>query len=265
MPPARIRCPPGSTGVHRSQERRTGSGRARVGGMTGRPLLLRRSPCPSPTHPPPGRHRRAPGRPRWPLLPPAAPGARGPAAAAAGAAGGVITPLSAVPVGSAVVAKDASGKHRRRLPPTAGTGGRFSAICTHMGCTVAPAGRDASLPLPRLGMYDAATGRGAERARRRSHWRRSTVHVDGATSSRGEAARGHGRTAAPVTRTCWGIRSEVGWPARRRRSPAGAGRAGRRPRAPRRRSPSRRGPGRSTAPGRGRGPVPGSVPGGCRW
>jgi cytochrome b6-f complex iron-sulfur subunit len=78
-------------------------------------------------------------------------------AAAAPASGGVITPLSAVPVGSAVVAKDASGAPIVVSQPTAGTVVAFSAICTHMGCTVAPAGTRFACPC-HGSMYDAATG-----------------------------------------------------------------------------------------------------------
>ena len=78
-------------------------------------------------------------------------------AAAAPASGGAITPLSAVPVGSAVVAKDASGAPIVVSQPTAGTVVAFSAICTHMGCTVAPAGARFACPC-HGSMYDAATG-----------------------------------------------------------------------------------------------------------
>jgi cytochrome b6-f complex iron-sulfur subunit len=77
--------------------------------------------------------------------------------AAAPAPGGVITPLSAVPVGSAVVAKDASGAPIVVSQPKAGTVVAFSAICTHMGCTVAPAGARFACPC-HGSMYDAATG-----------------------------------------------------------------------------------------------------------
>lgn len=79
------------------------------------------------------------------------------AAAPAPASGGVITQLSAVPVGSAVVAKDASGAPIVVSQPTAGTVVAFSAICTHMGCTVAPAGARFACPC-HGSMYDAATG-----------------------------------------------------------------------------------------------------------
>jgi cytochrome b6-f complex iron-sulfur subunit len=62
------------------------------------------------------------------------------AGAGAGAGGGVLTPLSAVPVGGAVAAKGSDGKAIIVAQPTSGTVVAFSAICTHMGCTVAPKG-----------------------------------------------------------------------------------------------------------------------------
>ena len=78
--------------------------------------------------------------------------------AGTGAAGGVLTPLSAVPVGGAVAAKGSDGKAIIVAQPTSGTVVAFSAICTHMGCTVAPQG--ATLVCPCHGShYDAFTGK----------------------------------------------------------------------------------------------------------
>jgi cytochrome b6-f complex iron-sulfur subunit len=73
-------------------------------------------------------------------------------------AGGVLAALSAVPVGGAVAAKGSDGKAIIVAQPTSGTVVAFSAICTHMGCTVAPHG--ATLVCPCHGsQYDAFTGK----------------------------------------------------------------------------------------------------------
>ena len=75
----------------------------------------------------------------------------------AGSSGGVLAKLSDVPVGSAVSAKGADGKPIIIAQPTKGTVKAFSAICTHQGCTVAPAG--AQLHCPCHGsIYNASTG-----------------------------------------------------------------------------------------------------------
>ncbi len=76
---------------------------------------------------------------------------------AGGAAGTVLTPLSGVPVGSAVSAKDSAGNPLLVAQPSAGKVVAFSAICTHQGCTVAPAGTKFQCPC-HGSMYDAATG-----------------------------------------------------------------------------------------------------------
>ena len=65
--------------------------------------------------------------------------------------------LADIPVGSAVAAT-MGGKAIVVAQPTAGTAVAFSAICTHKGCTVAPAG--AKLNCPCHGsVYDAMTGK----------------------------------------------------------------------------------------------------------
>jgi nitrite reductase/ring-hydroxylating ferredoxin subunit len=72
----------------------------------------------------------------------AAPATTGPSAAGA-------TPLIAladVPVGSAASATTADGKPVIVSQPTEGTAVAFSAICTHRGCTVAPAGSELKCP-----------------------------------------------------------------------------------------------------------------------
>jgi cytochrome b6-f complex iron-sulfur subunit len=75
----------------------------------------------------------------------------------AAAAGTVLTALSEVPVGSAVAAKDAGGKPVLVAQPAAGKVVAFSAICTHQGCTVAPAGTKFQCPC-HGSTYEAATG-----------------------------------------------------------------------------------------------------------
>ena len=73
------------------------------------------------------------------------------------ASGGELARLSAIPVGTAVAATLA-GAPVVVAQPTAGEAVAFSAVCTHMGCTVAPAG--AKLECPCHGsVYDALTGK----------------------------------------------------------------------------------------------------------
>ena len=77
------------------------------------------------------------------------------AAAAPGSAG--IVALADVPVGGAVSA-ESDGKKIVVAQPTKGKVVAWSAICTHQGCTVAPAG--AKLNCPCHGSsFDAATGK----------------------------------------------------------------------------------------------------------
>jgi Rieske Fe-S protein len=67
-----------------------------------------------------------------------------------------LAPLSSVPVGGSVAAKD-NGKPIVLAQPQAGTVVAFSAICTHMGCTVNAGG--AQLHCPCHGsVYNAFTG-----------------------------------------------------------------------------------------------------------
>ena len=64
-----------------------------------------------------------------------------------GSGGGGGGPLvSRVPVGGAVSAKDAAGKPLIVSQPTKGQVVALSAICTHQGCTVAPAGKEIKCP-----------------------------------------------------------------------------------------------------------------------
>ena len=77
---------------------------------------------------------------------------------AGGAGGGVLAPLSEVKVGTAISAKTPDGKPIIIAQPTAGHVVAFTAICTHMGCTVAPA-QGLKLQCPCHGStYNAATG-----------------------------------------------------------------------------------------------------------
>ncbi len=62
-----------------------------------------------------------------------------------------------VPVGGAVSATGPDGKPVIVAQPTAGKVVAFSAICTHMGCTVAPQGDILQCPC-HLSTYDLATG-----------------------------------------------------------------------------------------------------------
>jgi nitrite reductase/ring-hydroxylating ferredoxin subunit len=73
-------------------------------------------------------------------------------------AGGPLAALKDVPVGGAVSATSPDGKPVIIAQPTEGTVVGFSAICTHMGCTVAPAGTQLDCPC-HGSVYDAATGK----------------------------------------------------------------------------------------------------------
>lgn len=82
---------------------------------------------------------------------------RSPGGRAGGAGGAVLARVADVPVGGAVSAQDAEGRPVLVCQPRAGTFVAFSAICTHMGCTVAPDG--GTLRCPCHGStYDVATG-----------------------------------------------------------------------------------------------------------
>lgn len=72
-------------------------------------------------------------------------------------AGKTIVALSAVPVGGAVAAESADGKPIVVAQPTAGKAVAHSAICTHQGCTVAPAGKQLKCPC-HGSVFDAMNG-----------------------------------------------------------------------------------------------------------
>ena len=65
--------------------------------------------------------------------------------------------LSDISVGSAVSAESPDGKPIVIAQPHAGEAMAFSAVCTHMGCIVAPAGKQLNCPC-HGSVYDASTG-----------------------------------------------------------------------------------------------------------
>jgi len=66
--------------------------------------------------------------------------------------------VAEVPVGGVVSATGADGKPLIVSQPAAGTVVAFSAVCTHQGCTVAPAGKILQCPC-HGSTYDLATGK----------------------------------------------------------------------------------------------------------
>ena len=62
------------------------------------------------------------------------------------AAAASLAKVADIPVGGAISAKNAAGKPIILSQPTAGTIVGLSAICTHLGCTVAPAGAELKCP-----------------------------------------------------------------------------------------------------------------------
>jgi len=65
---------------------------------------------------------------------------------ASAGADGSLAQVSQIPVGGAVSARDANGKPIIIAQPEAGTIVAMTAICTHMGCTVAPDGKQLRCP-----------------------------------------------------------------------------------------------------------------------
>ena len=89
------------------------------------------------------------------------PGTRSPTGGASNAPeapGRVLAALTEVPVGGAVSAKDATGAPIVLARPAAARVAAFSAVCTHMGCTVAPAGSELHCPC-HGSRFEAATGK----------------------------------------------------------------------------------------------------------
>ena len=73
-------------------------------------------------------------------------------------AGGPLAQVADVPVGGAVAATGSDGKPVIVAQPEEGTVVAFSAICTHNGCTVAPAEKMFKCPC-HGSTYDLATGK----------------------------------------------------------------------------------------------------------
>lgn len=73
-----------------------------------------------------------------------------------GSGGTPLAKVSDVPVGNAISAT-LDGKPILISQPTSGAIVAFTAICTHMGCTVAPAGKEFHCPC-HGSVYDASTG-----------------------------------------------------------------------------------------------------------
>ena len=82
------------------------------------------------------------------------------AAPAAGSAGSakVLAALSSIPVGGAVAATGQDSAKLLVCQPVKGKVVAFSAICTHLGCTVAPGIKTLNCPC-HGSMYDVATGK----------------------------------------------------------------------------------------------------------
>lgn len=72
--------------------------------------------------------------------------------------GKALATLSGIQVGSAVSAQDAQGNPIIVARPATDTAVAFSAICTHQGCTVAPAGSELDCPC-HGSRYSATTGK----------------------------------------------------------------------------------------------------------
>ncbi len=85
--------------------------------------------------------------------------AAGSSAAGSSAASGakVLAKLSDIKVGEAISATSADGKDIVISRPTQTTVAAFSAICTHQGCTVQPAGKTLDCPC-HGSVYNALTG-----------------------------------------------------------------------------------------------------------
>lgn len=80
---------------------------------------------------------------------------------AGGQSGGgkkALAKVSDIPVGSSVSAKTPDGKPVVIAHPAAGKIVAFSAVCTHMGCTVNPSGKELHCPC-HGSKFDAATGK----------------------------------------------------------------------------------------------------------
>ena len=81
----------------------------------------------------------------------------GSGAAGSGSGGKPLAQLSAIPVGGAISATGPNGAALIIARPTSGTVAAFSAVCTHQGCTVVPAGNELDCPC-HGSVFNAATG-----------------------------------------------------------------------------------------------------------
>jgi Rieske Fe-S protein len=86
------------------------------------------------------------------------PSSAAPGGGGSSSGGTTLAKVADVPVGGAVSAKSADGKPVIVSQPSAGQVVAFSAICTHMGCTVAPDGKILKCPC-HGSTYDLATGK----------------------------------------------------------------------------------------------------------
>jgi len=76
----------------------------------------------------------------------------------AGSPGSTVIALSDVPVEGAASAESPNGDPLIVAQPTKGQVVAFSAVCTHMGCTVAPEGKQLACPC-HGSVFDAFTGK----------------------------------------------------------------------------------------------------------
>ena len=88
---------------------------------------------------------------------PAGGGGSGSGGSGSGGSGKPLAQLSAIPVGGAVSAQAPDGSPLIIARPTSNTVAAFSAICTHQGCTVVPAGKELDCPC-HGSVYNATTG-----------------------------------------------------------------------------------------------------------
>lgn len=84
-------------------------------------------------------------------------GAAGSGTAGSGSGGKPLAQLSAIPVGGAISATGPNGAALIIARPTSGTVAAFSAVCTHQGCTVVPAGKELDCPC-HGSVFNVATG-----------------------------------------------------------------------------------------------------------